>query len=56
LDSLRYFLGGLQAKAMLVSFKPIKHHNKNRAKELDIETCCYEDLQFLQEKLASWLD
>ena len=55
LDSLRYFLGGLQAKAMLVSFKPIKDHNKNRAKELKIETCCYEDLQFLQEKLASWL-
>ncbi len=55
LDSLRDFLGGLQAKAMLVSFKPIKDHNKNRAKELKIETCCYEDLQFLQEKLASWL-
>ncbi len=55
LDSLRDLLGGLQAKAMLVSFKKINMHNSNRARELNIETCCHEDIKFLEEKIAHWL-
>ncbi len=55
LDSIRDLLGGMHARAMLVSFKPIKSHHKDRASELAIETCCYEELPFLQEKIATWL-
>jgi len=56
LDSLRDLLGGLHSKAMLVSFKPIKGHNRDRAAELNIETCCHQNLRFLQEKIADWVD
>ncbi|WP_031433634.1 Card1-like endonuclease domain-containing protein [Methylomarinum vadi] len=56
LDSLRDLLGGLQAKAMLVSFNPLKPHNRNRARELNIEYCCHQDLKFLEQKIAQWLE
>ena len=55
LDSLRDLLGGLQAKAMLVSFKQLKKHHRHRAKELKIEYCCHQDLKFLEEKIGLWL-
>jgi hypothetical protein len=55
LDSLRDLLGGLQAKAMLVSFKELNKHNRHRAKELKIEYCCHQDLKFLEEKIGQWL-
>jgi hypothetical protein len=55
LASIRDLLGGMQAKSMLVSFRPLKPHNRHRAKELDVETCCYEELRFLEEKIASWI-
>ncbi len=56
LDSIRDILGGLQAKAMLVSFKKLQSHHFARAKELKIETCCYQDLKFLKEKIERWLN
>lgn len=55
LDSLRDRLGGLQAKAMLVSFKELKKHNRHRAKELKIDYCCHQDLKSLQEKIEFWI-
>lgn len=55
LDSLRDLLGGLQARAMLVSFKKLNEHNYHRAKELNIEICCHEDIKFLEEKMGQWL-
>lgn len=56
LDSLKDLLGGLQARAMLVSFRELNKHNKARADELKIDYCCHHDLKFLQEKLHAWLD
>lgn len=55
LDSLRDHLGGLQAKAMLVSYNEVPFHHQNRARELKIELCCYHDLNHLEEKLDEWL-
>lgn len=55
LDSLRDLLGGLQAQAMLVSVKKLKKHNLSRAKELQIQYCGHEDLKFLEQKIADWL-
>ena len=55
LDSLRDLIGGLQARAMLVSFNEIKNHDRNRAKELHINLCCYTDIRNLDEKLTTWL-
>jgi len=56
LDSIRDVLGGTQAKAMLVSYKKLEHHHLDRAKELDIEVCCYQNLKFLKEKIEFWLN
>jgi len=56
LDSIRDLLGGLQAKAMLVNFKKLEYHHLDRAKELNIEICCYQDLKFLQEIIEQWLN
>jgi len=55
LDSIRDVLGGLQAKAMLVSIKKLEKHHYNRAKELNIELCCHHEIKFLEEKIEKWL-
>jgi len=56
LDSIRDLLGGLQAKAMLVSIKKLQQYHLDRAKELNIEICCYQDLKFLEQKIDKWLN
>lgn len=56
LDSLRDLMGGLQAKAMLVSFNQLDKPSRSRAKELRIAVCCYTELQHLQTHLKTWLD
>lgn len=55
LDSLRDLMGGLQGKAMLVSFNQLDKASRNRAKELKIAVCCYTELQNLQIHLTKWL-
>ena len=55
LDSIRDLLGGIQARAMLVSFNKLKKHHRDRAKELHVEYCGHEDLRFLEEKLQHWI-
>jgi len=55
LDSIRDVLGGLQAKAMLVSIKKLEKHHYNRAKELNIDICCHQEIKFLNEKIEKWL-
>jgi Card1-like endonuclease family protein len=55
LDSIRDVLGGLQAKAMLVSIKKLEQHDLARARELKIEVCCHQELKYLEEKLQEWL-
>lgn len=55
LDSLRDLIGGLQGRAMLVSFNHLDKTSRARAKELNIELCCQTELQNLQNHLQTWL-
>lgn len=56
LDSLRDLIGGLQAKAMLVSFNDPGKATRARARDLKIAICCKTDLQNLQQRLQEWLN
>ena len=55
LDSLRDLLGGLQAKAMLVSVTKLKSHHLARANELKINCCTHRDLKNLQHHIKNWI-
>ncbi|MEI6269188.1 MAG: DUF1887 family CARF protein [Methylococcaceae bacterium] len=55
LDSLRDLMGGLQGRAMLVSFNHLDKSSRARAKELAIELCCGTELKNLQQHLQRWL-
>ncbi len=55
LDSLKDLLGGLQARAMLVSFNSPSAHDLQRAGDLGIAICAKQDLIQLPEKLATWI-
>jgi hypothetical protein len=55
LDSLRDLMGGLQGRAMLVSFNPLDKPSRARAKELNIQLCCQTELRNLQHHLQTWL-
>lgn len=55
LDSLRDLMGGLQGRAMLVSFNNLDKTSRARARELNIALCCHSDLKHLQQHLANWL-
>jgi hypothetical protein len=55
LDSLRDLMGGLQGKAMLVSFNHLDKASRARAKELNIRLCCQSELKILQNNLQIWL-
>lgn len=55
LDSLRDLIGGLQGRAMLVSFNQLDEPSRARAKELNIELCCQTELRNLQHHLQTWL-
>jgi hypothetical protein len=55
LDSLRDLMGGLQGRAMLVSFNNLDKTSRARAKELNIKLCCQSELKNLQHHLQHWL-
>lgn len=55
LDTLAPLLGGLGARAMLVSFQPLSDPDRRRAKELKIRTCVGADLHGLAEMLRRWV-
>ncbi|MCL7421630.1 MAG: DUF1887 family CARF protein [Methylobacter sp.] len=55
LDSLRDLMGGLQGRAMLVSFNALDKSSRARAKELKIRLCCQSELRNLQFHLQTWL-
>jgi hypothetical protein len=55
LDSLRDLIGGLQGRAMLVSFNHLDKTSRARAKELNIKLCCQTELRDLQYHLQNWL-
>ncbi len=55
LESLRDLLGGLQARAMLVSFRPLRHHDLVRAQDLGLAIIGPDQLGELQTHLHNWL-
>ncbi len=55
LDTLKDLLGGLQAKAMLISFTQPNDYDVQRAGDLRLALCCYNELPKLTEKLLAWV-
>ncbi|MCD2452425.1 DUF1887 family CARF protein [Methylicorpusculum oleiharenae] len=55
LDSLRDLVGGLQGRAMLISFNELDKTARARAKELKIAVHCKSELRNLQQHLTHWL-
>lgn len=55
LDALGDLLGGLQAKAMLVSYRSLKDHDRRRAADLGIAVCAGQEVQRLSEHLKGWI-
>ena len=55
LDTLAPLLGGLGARAMLVSFQPLSEPDRRRAEELEILTCVGRELHGLTEMLRRWV-
>ena len=55
LDTLKDLLGGLQAKAMLISFTQPNVHDVQRAGDLRIAVCSYKELPQLSDKLLNWI-
>jgi hypothetical protein len=55
LDTLKDLLGGLQAKAMLISFTQPNDYDVQRAGDLKLALCCYNELPKLTEKLLAWV-
>ena len=54
LESIRDLLGGLRARAMLVSFRPLKHHDITRATELGLALVGPDQLPKLKNHLYRW--
>ncbi len=55
LESLRDLLGGLQARALLVSFRPLRNNDKFRAQDLGLALIGPEELKDLDRHLLAWL-
>ena len=56
LDSLADLMGGLQARAMLVSYHDIQGHDHARAADLGIAICSGAQLQNLKRHLREFID
>ncbi|MBE1275817.1 Card1-like endonuclease domain-containing protein [Enterovibrio baiacu] len=54
LESIRDLLGGLQARAMLVSFRPLRHHDITRATDLGLALIGPDQLGDLKTHLHQW--
>ncbi len=54
LESLRDLLGGIQARAMLVSFRPLRHNDITRAEDLGLALIGPEELKDLKSNLTYW--
>jgi hypothetical protein len=55
LDTLGDLLGGLQARAMLVSYRTVPPHDLRRAADLGIRVCAGNRLPELSAELRAWL-
>nr|WP_086939152.1 DUF1887 family CARF protein [Thaumasiovibrio occultus] len=56
LESLRDLLGGLQARAMLISFRSLRHHDIVRAEDLGLEIIGPDELGNLKSRLTAWFN
>ncbi len=56
LESLRDLLGGLQARAMLVSFRPLRHNDISRAQDLGLALIGPDELKDLKSHLLQWFN
>ncbi|AUI87882.1 hypothetical protein BS333_15930 [Vibrio azureus] len=56
LESLKDLLGGFQARAMLISFRPLKYVDISRAKDLGLALIGPEELPHLSHHLKNWLN
>jgi len=56
LDSLVDNVGGLQARAMLLSYKELSHHDAQRARDLGIKVLQGRQLQSLDAHFKAWLN
>ncbi|PWI34964.1 DUF1887 domain-containing protein [Vibrio albus] len=54
LESLRDLLGGIQARAMLVSFRPLRHNDITRAEDLGLALIGPDELKDLKAHLTTW--
>lgn len=54
LDTLRDLLGGLQARAMLVSFRPLRYNDITRAEDLGLALIGPDELKDLKSYLTRW--
>lgn len=54
LESLRDLLGGLQARAMLVSFRPLRYNDITRAEDLGLALIGPDELKDLKSHLSQW--
>lgn len=54
LESLRDLLGGIQARAMLVSFRPLRHNDITRAEDLGLALIGPDELKDLKAYLTTW--
>lgn len=54
LESLRDLLGGLQARAMLVSFRPLRYNDITRAEDLGLALIGPDELKDLKTHLHAW--
>ncbi len=54
LESLRDLLGGLQARAMLISFRALRYHDVSRARDLGLALIGPEQLPNLKQHLLNW--
>ncbi len=55
LDSLRDLMGGLQARAMLLSFLDLPDHDRTRAADLSIWVCAGAQLRHLKDHLGRFM-
>lgn len=55
LDTLKELLGGLHGRAMLVSYGEFSRFDRQRASDLEIETCIGKEITSLESRLRRWI-
>jgi hypothetical protein len=55
LDTLKWLLGGVHTKVMLVSYHLLSRWDKQRAQDLGIEICTAQQLEGIKNKFRRWI-